>query len=117
MAEHVQAGSQNPALLQRLYQRLLVDDGATRNIDQHARRPQRIEHGGIDQRARGLAAAGAHHQEVDLGRQAARIAAPAIGNVSFGCAPGVGDVHAKGQRACCHCAADASQPDNAQTSA
>ena len=50
--EHVEAGGEDRAVAQRLDQRRLVDQRAARDVDQHAVRPQRREHLGIDDCAR-----------------------------------------------------------------
>ena len=67
VGEDVQARAGQPAVDQRLDQRVLVDDAAARDVDQVAVGAERVENLGVDQLLGAAAARGRDDQHVDPG--------------------------------------------------
>ena len=116
LGEHVEPGGGDLAGLQGVVQRLLVDDAATRGVDQHQAGTGPSELVGADQ-AHGLGGLGqVHADEVRLGHQLleADHAHPHLGGATGLHVGVVGDhVHAEGGEAVGDEHADAAQPDDA----
>jgi len=103
----------DPLLGERRDQLRLVDHRAAADIDDDAARPERIEHGAVDQLV-GRGAARQHaDQHVDIARHLHEIAIVAIGDILLRTAVVIDDRHAERLQPAGDRLADPAEPDNA----
>ena len=96
LAKHVEPGRENGAGFQRRDQRRLVDDGAARDVDQHAARAERLQHVGIDHLCGGGAAGHDDDQRVHRLRHFHQVGIVLVGNGRRRVARMIGNRHERG---------------------
>jgi hypothetical protein len=112
--EHVEAGTGDDAVLQRLDERLFVDDRAARDVDEVAVLAEGSQHLGIDELARARATRRDDDEKIDFGGEPFGVGQEAIGRVALLAPCRVGDAHAEGFGAAGDGLADAAEADDAQ---
>ena len=111
--EHVEAGRQNLARLERGDQRRLVHHRAPRHVDQDAVGPERLEHVGVDQMLGRGTARGDHHQHVDVARHVDEIGVMPVRHPRLRMAAVIDDGNAERIEPARDRLADAAEPDHA----
>ena len=99
---NVERRARDAALAQRVDQRRGVDQRAARDVDQEPGRPERLEHGRVDQVARLGAARRRHHQHVGVPGELERARVVGVGHVGAGAAVVVADAHREAADAAPH---------------
>jgi hypothetical protein len=114
VSEYVESGTAELACGQQFDQRHFVDDRAARDVDEHALRSERFEHGTADQSARRLPSGAGRDQHIDRARQRHQIGLIAP-RQRLRAQPVPCDLHLERQRAPRDGLADAPHTDHAQS--